>query len=323
MMADIAKPVIVASKCLEFEPCRYNGQVISLKLIKRLEPHVTFIPVCPEVEIGLGVPRNPIRLVISDGRTRLIQPATGVHITEEMEGFAERFLDSLPEVDAFILKSRSPSCGNKDVKIYPGTGKVAATAKGSGLFGGAVSSRYQQLSIEDEGRLNNFTIRERFLTKIFALARFRETKAAQSAKALVHYHTVNKLMLMSHNEREMRAMGKIVANHEHRPLAEVVGDYENHLKQALSKTAKKTSNINVIFHAFGHFSKELTSAEKAFFLDNLEQYRAGKTPLSSVLSVIGSWIVRFEDEYLGDQTFFAPYPKDLIEISDSGKARSY
>ena len=322
-MADIAKPVIVASKCLEFEPCRYNGQVISLKLIKRLEPYVTFIPVCPEVEIGLGVPRSPIRLVSSNGQTRLIQPATGVDMTEEMQGFSDKFLDSLPEIDAFILKSRSPSCGNKDVKIYPSTGKVAATSKGSGLFGGAVSNRYPHLAIEDEGRLNNFTIRERFLTKIFALARFRETKAAQSAKALVHYHTVNKLMLMSHNQREMRTMGQIVANHEHRPLAEVVGDYENHLRQALFKSAKKTSNINVILHAFGHFSKQLTSAEKAFFLDNLAEYRAGKIPLSSVQSVIGSWIVRFKDEYLNEQTFFEPYPKDLIEISDSGKARSY
>jgi uncharacterized protein YbgA (DUF1722 family) len=225
----------------------------------------------------------------------------------------------LPEVDGFILKSRSPSCGTRDVKIYPGMGKVTAVSKGAGYFGGNVVNKYPYLAIEDEGRLNNFTIREWFLTTIFTFAGFRNVKATQSMEELLYFHTSNKLLLEIYNQRETGIMGRIIANHDHKTFSEVVDDYEIHLKRALIRIAKKPSVINGILHAFGHFSKQLTHEEKSFFLDSLDNYRTGKVPLSSILSVIGSWIIRFNNDYLKEQTFFEPYPKDLIDISDSGK----
>jgi uncharacterized protein YbgA (DUF1722 family)/uncharacterized protein YbbK (DUF523 family) len=322
-MTDMAEPRLVVSRCLGFEACRFNGQIISAKIIERLKPHVVFIQVCPEVEIGLGTPRDPVRIVDLNGQLRLVQPKTGRDVTSEMQLFAKRFLGSLTDVDGFILKSRSPTCGTRDVKIYPGFEKVAAISKGVGCFGGPSVNRFPYSAIEDEGRLNNFTIREWFLTKIFAFARFRNAKATQSMTNLLHFHTTNKLLLEVYNQRETGILGRIIANHDHRIFSEVVSDYELHLRQALMRTVKKPSVINGLLHAFGHFSKQLTHEEKSFFLDNLDDYRTGKVPLSAILSVIGSWIIRFNNDYLKEQTFFEPYPKDLVEISDSGKGRAY
>ncbi len=175
-MRKFAKPIVVISKCLELEACRYNGQVIPDDFVKKLKPHVTFLPSCPEVEIGLGVPREPVRIISVKGQNKLIQPATGKDLTDIMLRFADKFLNSLEEVDGFILKSRSPSCGIKDVKVYQGIEKGAATGKSTGFFAGKVLEMFPGLAIEDEGRLRNFKIREHFLTKLFALASFRNVK---------------------------------------------------------------------------------------------------------------------------------------------------
>ena len=140
MSLEFHKPRVVVSKCLEFEHCRYNGQIISSPAVRFMTPHVEFLAVCPEVEIGLGVPREPIRVVERDGERRLVQPATGRDVTGEMRDFAGRFLDGLGEVDGFVLKSRSPSCGIKDVKIFAGPEKGSAVGRGAGFFGEAVMS---------------------------------------------------------------------------------------------------------------------------------------------------------------------------------------
>ena len=132
-MYENVKPRIIISKCIEFDNCRYNGQIISSKEIKELIPYVDFIPVCPEVEIGLGIPRAPIRIVFKDNKNKLIQPETQKDVTKEMRNFTSTFLDSQDEIDGFILKSRSPSCGLKDVKIYPGEKQVPPISKSSGF----------------------------------------------------------------------------------------------------------------------------------------------------------------------------------------------
>ena len=317
----MAKPRIVLSKCIEFENCRWNGLRISSEVVRKLTDHVEFVTVCPEVEIGLGVPRDPIRIVAAKGDHRLIQPATGRDLTSDMTGFAERFLDSLPEVDGFILKSRSPSCGLKEVKLHAAADKPGGVGKGSGFFGRAVLERFPDLPTEDEGRLNNFRIREHYLTGVFTLAAFREVKAGGRMRDLVSFQTDNKLLLMAYNQTELRALGRIVANPGKEPEEKVFTEYEAHLKKALSKPSRFTSDINVLMHALGYFSKGLSHEEKAFFLDALEQYRNGKIPLSAVLSIVRSWIVRFGEPYLGRQRYFEPYPAALIEITDSGKGR--
>jgi uncharacterized protein YbgA (DUF1722 family)/uncharacterized protein YbbK (DUF523 family) len=315
------KPVVVISKCLGFAHCRFNGLTISSHTVDKLKLHVDFRPVCPEVEIGLGVPRDPIRVVKRADGLRLVQPATGNDVTDKMTEFAESFLGSVEDADGFILKSRSPSCGIKDVKIYPGMGKVGSGLRGSGFFGGAVIEKFPGLPVEDEGRLTNFNIREHFLTKLFTMSRFRAVKSSNSMKELVQFHTENKLLLMAYNQERMRILGRIVANPDKRPFGELIRDYEEHLMGAFSKASRYTSNINVLMHGLGYFSDELSSNEKAFFLDSLERYRSGSIPLSVPLNIIRSLIVRFQEDYLVQQTFFEPYPEELMEITDSGKGR--
>ncbi|MDW8257571.1 MAG: DUF523 and DUF1722 domain-containing protein [Acidobacteriota bacterium] len=315
-MSETARPIVVVSRCLDLEACRYDGQVIPNAFIRRLAAHVTLIPVCPEVQIGLGVPREPIRLIRQGEDVRAIQAATGQDVTERLVGFAQRFLDALPEVDGFILKSRSPSCGIRDTKIFPSAESEVAHGRGAGLFAEMVIRRFSGLAIEDEGRLNDEAIRDHFLTKLFTFARFRQATKAASIAALVHFHATHKFLLMAHSQKELRAMGRLVANAAHRPLSDVLAEYRHHLQQALQRAARRPALVNVFQHGFGYVSKHLTAREKALFQQTLEKYRRGRVPVSAVLSLLRAWIVRFESDYLLAQTFFEPYPDDLREPLD-------
>ena len=321
VMRTFLRPKVIVSKCLEFTSCRWNGLMISSEVVRRLKSHVEFQPVCPEVEIGLGIPRDPIRIVEQAGVKRLVQPATDRDVSKVMSGFADSFLDSLTTVDGFILKDRSPSCGIANVKVFASKEKSAPVGKGAGFFGGKMLTRFPHLPVEDEGRLTNFRIREHFLTKLYVYSSFRALKAKGKKKDLVQFQAENKYLLMAYNQKELRILGRIVANLDKLPFGEVMKKYEVHLYQAFARAPRYNSNINVLMHGMGYFSKELSSKEKAFFLDQLEQYRAGKVPLSVPVGLLRSWITRLENEYLAQQTFFEPYPLDLVEISDSGKGR--
>jgi uncharacterized protein YbgA (DUF1722 family)/uncharacterized protein YbbK (DUF523 family) len=320
-MKGFDKPVVVVSRCIEFDSCRYNGLMITSDMVRRLVQHVDFRPVCPEVEIGLGVPRDPIRVVKMDGNLRLVQPATDRDVTEKMERFARSFLDNLGEVDGFILKGRSPSCGIKDVKAYSGSSKRMSVSRARGLFADAVMRRFPDSAIEEEGRLTNFRIREHFLTKLFALARFRQVRLGKSMKELVRFQTVNKYLLMAYSQKELRALGKVVANQERKPVEQVLRDYQKNLSNALAKAPRDVSYINVLMHLMGHFSERLSPHERSFFLNTLEEYRDERVPLSVPLGILKSWAIRFEDDYLSRQTLVQPFPEELTDVSDSGKGR--
>jgi len=359
-MRTFARPRVVVSKCLEFAACRYNGAMISDPFVRQLKAHVDFQPVCPECEIGLGVPRDPIRIVEAGGArhfepTRegpvapppsavresgcgsappraavpqysdmlLVQPATGRDVTDAMRRFAGGFVAGLGAVDGFILKGRSPSCGIKDVKLWPGPDAESPCGKTTGLFAEAVLGRFSDLAVEDEGRLRKFVLREHFLTKLFTLAEFRELSAPGAATmgGLVAFHARQKGLLMAYSEAQARALGRIVANHGNRPAAEVLASYRLLLAKALARPPRVTAIMNVLMHALGHVSDGLAPAEKAFFLDTLEKYRAGKVPLSAATAVLKSWAIRFRAANLLDQTFLEPYPEALVEITDSGKGR--
>jgi len=315
-MQDFIKPHIVISKCIEFESCRYNGQIIRSPFVNELRPYVEFQPICPEVEIGLGIPRDPIRVVMKQGKRTLMQPTTGRNVTDEMKGFSEDFLSSLSAIDGFILKSRSPSCGIKDVKIYPGEEKVPVIGKSAGFFGEAVLNQFPTMAIEDEGRLRNARIKEHFLRKIFLFARFREIKSEGSINDLIKFHTQNKFLLMSYHQRELQTLGQIVAQQTRRPHSQTLSDYEHHLSLAFEKAPRCTSNINVLLHCFGYVSSQLTSHEKEFFLDALNNYRAGRLSLAALTSILKSWMIRFNVTYLLEQSFFTPYPEALMHVED-------
>lgn len=315
------RPRVVVSKCLGFDPCRYNGEIIRDDFVSKLGGHVDFVTVCPEMEVGLGVPRDPIRVVLVDGQRRLLQPSTGRDVSGSMREFCGRFLGGLGEVDGFILKSRSPSCGFKDVKVYGESGMVLASDRRQGFFGGAVVERFPDRAVEDEGRLRNYLIRERFLTMLFVLVRFSAAAAGLEMGRLVAFQAENKLLLLAYSEPTMRSLGRIVANPEHRPPAAVFADYGVLLPRAFRSPPKYSAAINVLDHARGYFKDRLSREEKAYFAETLERFRAGRVPLSVPAGIVRSWVARFGEEYLAGQRFFAPYPDELVEITDSGKGR--
>jgi uncharacterized protein YbgA (DUF1722 family)/uncharacterized protein YbbK (DUF523 family) len=316
-----SRPIIIVSKCLGFEHCRYNGEIINDEFAGRMADHVDYRPVCPEVEIGLGVPRDPIHIVSKRGALSLVQPATGRDVTGLMLDFCRDFLGSLGEVDGFLLKFRSPSCGTNDVKIYASNASSGAMGKGSGFFGNAVLESFPDLAVETEGRLKNFRLREHYLTRIFTMARWRETAEAGRMKDLIDFHSRHKFLLMAYNQAELKKLGAIAANQDHSNVGEVFGLYRQHLSRALSRMPRYTSNINVLMHALGYFTKGLSAKEKSYFLDTLQRYRDRAIPMSVPTSIMNSWIIRFDQDYLDQQVFFRPYPEELNLISDSGKGR--
>jgi uncharacterized protein YbgA (DUF1722 family)/uncharacterized protein YbbK (DUF523 family) len=315
------RPRVAFSRCLGFEHCRYNGNIIQEHAVEQLKPFVEIETICPEVEIGLGVPRDPIRLVGDPAAPRLVQPSTALDVTDRMRVFANQRFGDLGVVDGFILKYGSPSCGPREVKCYVNEKKGAASTKTSGLFGGAVIQRFPECVVEDEGRLKNFDIRQHFLTRLFAQARFRALRQTPSMSGLVAFHSQHKLLLMAYNQTQMRSLGRVVANPDKKPLQALLEAYAQGLGYALGKAPRRVSAINVLMHALGYVSDSLAAAEKAFFLDSLERYRNGHVPLSVPTSLMRAWIIRFNVEYLADQAYFEPYPQELVSVLDSGKGR--
>ncbi|MGD2134514.1 MAG: DUF523 and DUF1722 domain-containing protein [Gemmatimonadales bacterium] len=313
------RPIVVLSRCLELDACRYNGQMIRAPVVAQVMPHVEIRPICPEVEIGLGVPRDPIRLIQIGGTLGLVQPSTGKDVTAAMEGFSNRYLATQLDADGFILKSRSPSCGIKDTKIYGGPDGTQPSDKGPGMFGGAVLERFPHAAVEDEGRLTNFRLRHHFLTKLFARATFRRVRAEHTMRALVEFHADYKLTLMAYHQGELKRLGRIVANPERKPIDTVLDEYEEHLAAALTRPPRYTSHLNVLQHALGYFKDGLTAAERRHFLDLLEEYRNERATLATALAVLQSWIVRFDERYLARQAYLEPYPSELLSLRDSGR----
>ncbi len=319
-MTAMPRPILVVSRCLGFDACRWNGVSISSDAVRLLESYVHYMPVCPEVEIGLGIPRPPIRVVSRGSSLRLLQPETGRDCTAMMQSFAQTYLDGLGEVDGFVLKSRSPSCGIGDVRVYRGPKDELAIGKGSGVFASAVQMRWGHAAIEDEKHLADYASRHHFLTRVFASARYREQVLAQPSMAnLIAFQSANKLLLLACSERQLRRMGKIVANHDKLPLEQVLGLYQQHLTLALEHPPRHTACINVLMHALGYF-RSLLPAEKRSFLDTLQDYRTGRVPLSVPVAMVRSWIVRYHEPYLAQQTFFTPYPQELLETTDLSSA---
>jgi uncharacterized protein YbgA (DUF1722 family) len=185
-----------------------------------------------------------------------------------------------------------------------------------------VTGRFPGKPVEDEGRLDNFLVREHFLTRLFALARFRSVKAG-SPGALVDYHTRHKYLLMAYSQSQLKLLGNVVAGSAGKNPDEVFSRYEAHLEAALSKPPRPGPLINVLLRAYGGMSEKLAPGERRYFLNCLEEYRDERIPLSVPLHLLKAWAVRLENRYLLGQTLLRPYPLELVEVADSGKGRDY
>jgi uncharacterized protein YbgA (DUF1722 family)/uncharacterized protein YbbK (DUF523 family) len=301
------------SSCLLGENVRYDGgHKLDRFLRDTLGPYVRYLPVCPEFECGLGVPREAMRLEGAPEAPRLITVKTRKDMTEIMKKWTEKRVVELEEDNlcGFIFKSRSPSSGMERVKVY--NEKGVPVMKGVGLFARAFMNHFPLVPVEDEGRLHDPVLRENFIERVFTLKRWRDmTVGNKNIGTLARFHTRNKYLLLSHSEKNYRIMGRMVAEAKQIPINKVFQDYERMLLNTLKLKATPRKNINVLQHMMGYFKKDLSHDEKQELLTTLDEYGNGDIPLIVPVTLIRHYVRKYKESYLMEQTYLNPHPLEL------------
>ena len=286
--------------------------------IDNVQPFVDFETHCPEVEIGLGAPRQTVRIVLKGEERRFVQPATGKDLTDKMNAYVDKLVTKLENIDGFVLKAGSPSCSINRVRYYSGPEKGAPVRKeGSGIWGGKVLERFGGVPVEGDGRLRNTKFREIFLAKIFMVADFRRVRRSKRMHELVKFHSRNKYLIMTYGQKYVPQLGRVVSNPEKKRFDEVTQDYFEIMGQFMNSSPRSTSIINVMTKLYGYFSKLVSKREKEFFLKTIDSYRKGTASLTSLRETIRMWAIRFDEYYVDNQTIFQPFPEELNSICDS------
>jgi uncharacterized protein YbgA (DUF1722 family)/uncharacterized protein YbbK (DUF523 family) len=301
------------SSCLLGQNVRYDGgHKLDRYIRDTLGRFFQFVPVCPEVECGLPVPRETMRLVGDADAPRLVTTRTGIDHTRRMRSWAARRVRELKKENlcGFIFKKDSPSSGMARVKIYDAHG--AAKRIGSGLFAKAFMEQYPRIPVEDEGRLHDPNLRENFIERIFALRRWRTLLAqSKSPGHLVTFHTREKLLLMAHSPQYYRRMGKLVADGRQMTPAALYDAYEQLLMTTLGLNTSRAKHVNVLQHILGYFKKQLSGDEKTEMLEILDHYRSGDLPLIVPVTLVNHYVRKYSQAYLAGQSYLNPHPTAL------------
>ncbi len=301
------------STCLLGENVRFDGgHKHDRFLTGTLGRYVEYVPVCPESECGLGIPREAMRLVGDPANPRLVTVRSGIDHTDRMVAWAKDRIEELADegLCGFIFKSKSPSSGMERVKVYGDGGMPAKT--GVGIFARIFMERFPRIPVEEEGRLHDPKLRENFIERIFTLMRWRATLAQGSRlNHLIDFHTRHKLLILSHSPADYREMGKLVAGGKAMPADELFDRYEALLTHALGLKTTVKKQINVISHVMGYFKKQLSADEKRELLEVIERYRAEHVPLIVPLTLINHYVRKYDQPYLRDQYYLNPHPTSL------------
>jgi uncharacterized protein YbgA (DUF1722 family)/uncharacterized protein YbbK (DUF523 family) len=302
------------SSCLLGEEVRYDGGHKRSRFVTDLlAQFVEWVPVCPEVEVGMGTPRPALRLVREADEVRMLEIASGRDHTQEMQRYAARRVRALRglELCGYVLKKDSPSCGMTRVKVY--SEKGAPTKDGRGLFAGPLMDSHPNLPVEDEGRLNDAQLRENFIERVFAYRRLRDLFRGRWTRGqLVAFHTAHKLQLMAHALEPYRELGALVASVKQRPREEVRETYQDVFMAALARVATRARNTNVLQHAAGHLKAGLDSASRVELAELIHDYRLGNVPLIVPVTLLRHHARHLDVAYLNGQTFLEPHPKELM-----------
>ena len=301
------------SACLLGEKVRYDGGHKQDRFLNdTLGRYVDLVPVCPEVECGLGVPREAMRLTGAPEAPRLLTIRTRKDLTEQMLGWARKRVEELAQenLSGFIFKSRSPSSGMARVKVYDAQGVPAK--RGAGLFAAAFMARFPLLPVEDEGRLHDPRIRENFVARVFTLGRWQEMLAKKWTLAdFINFHTRHKLLLLAHSPGHYRLMGKLVARAKEIPPRELTARYQEMLLEALKLQATPKKQANVLQHILGYFKKALSADEKQELLELIDAFRQDELPLLGPLTLINHYVRKYGQPYLQEQYYLHPHPLEL------------
>jgi len=302
------------SSCLLGEKVRFDGgHKRDAFLVDTFGTFVEWVPVCPEVELGLGTPREALRLVRKGDEIRMVNTKSGRDISTEMRQWAQARVNALAgeRLCGYVLKKDSPSCGMERVKIYAEAGM--AEKNGRGFFADALMARFPRLPVEEEGRLSDPRLRDNFVERVFAYVRLRALFAARwTIGDLVRFHTAHKMALLAHSTEMYTELGRLVARAKSLDRGDVETRYRELFMDALAKMATARKHTNVLLHMAGHFKELLESDEKQELLTSVEDYRIGLVPLVVPLTLIKHHVRRHKVEYLAGQVYLDPHPKELM-----------
>lgn len=304
------------SACLLGQEVRFDGgHKKDGFLVHTLGEYVEWVAVCPEVEIGLGIPRPTLRLERAEGKdgVRMVMPKTGEDYTDRMVRYAEARMRRLEEadLDGYILKKDSPSCGMMRLKVYDVHG--VPKKEGVGLYAEVLMRRFPNLPVEEEGRLNDPRLRDNFIERVFAHRRLKEAfRGNWTRGGLVAFHTRHKLTLMAHSEKHYRDLGKRVAGIKQADRTAFRETYEREFMECLKRIATVRRNTNVLMHILGYFKNQLAAADRQELLSVIEDYHRELVPLVVPMTLIRHYVRLLDIAYLRDQTYLAPHPKELM-----------
>lgn len=300
------------SSCLMGEKVRYDG---SHKhdhfLTDTLGPYFEYVPVCPEVEAGFGVPRETVRLVGDVEHPRMVTSNTGRDMTDQMMDWVGPRVEALAaeNLSAYIFKSKSPSSGMERIKVYPESGEGMPVKKGVGLFARAFMDRFPLLPVEDEGRLHDANLRENFIERVFVMKRWQELDKTRAG--LVDFHSRHKYLIMAHSLEAYKELGALIADLKGPKLAGISDAYAPVLMAALKQTATVGQVTNVLQHIMGYFKKELSPDEKQELVEVIAAYHDEQVPLIVPVTLLNHYVRKFDEPYLRSQYFLTPHPQEL------------
>jgi uncharacterized protein YbgA (DUF1722 family)/uncharacterized protein YbbK (DUF523 family) len=302
------------SSCLLGNKVRYDGQHKHDRfLTDTLGRYVEWVPVCPEVECGLPIPREAMRLVGDPDNPRLMTTHSGIDQTERMVRWAATRVDALDgeHLCGFVFKSRSPSSGMQGVKVY--TPEGMPSNKGVGLFARTFMERYPLLPVEDEGRLHDSVLRENFIERIFIFRRWQEyLRSGAKIRDLVTFHTEHKLLILAHSAKHYTALGRLVAAAKQYKTRDLNSAYVVLLMEGLRMRATVKKHTNVLQHMVGYFKDNLTHDEKQEIIEVIDTYAKGLVPLIVPVTLVKHYVRKYDEPYLKRQYYLNPHPMELM-----------
>ncbi|WP_182905941.1 DUF523 and DUF1722 domain-containing protein [Microbispora sp. H13382] len=310
--AEEIRPRVAVSSCLLGAPVRFNGGHSRDRFLTGdLSEYVNWVPVCPEIEIGLGAPRETLRLERSAQGARLMTRRTREDLTAPMTALAAERAAGLGDVDGYVFKSRSPSCGLHGIPVYAGE-SGPADRRGRGIFAAAIAGARPELAVEDEGRLHDAVLREAFVERIFASARLRALLAGDwHPRDLVAFHARHKMQILAHAPAAYREIGRLVAAAGERPRDALAGEYARAFRTALAARATVGRHVNVLHHCLGMIGRELDPVRRADLAEVIASYRARRVALTVPLALLRHHARGAGVDYVRDQTYLSPYPDAL------------
>jgi uncharacterized protein YbgA (DUF1722 family)/uncharacterized protein YbbK (DUF523 family) len=307
------KPLVGLSTCLLGENVRHDGgHKLNHYLRDTLGKYVDYVSVCPEVECGMGVPREAVHLVDINGNIRLVTVKTNIDMTEKMNLWMKKRLSSLSkkQLCGFIFKSKSPSSGLFRIKVYR---KKGVTKNGIGIFAKGFTERFPLIPVEEAERLNDDKLRENFIERIFLMHRWNIlNKKEKSLKKLMDFHAMHKYLLMAHSPKTLNELGRLLAKGEKQFLNQLYNIYFESLITSMRKIATVKKNTNVLMHIMGYFKKYLTKDEKAELIELIKKYHDKYIPLIVPITLINHYVRKYKPSYLENQVYLNPSPPELM-----------